>query len=224
MSRIGQIGSVVGLEELSWPLLALGLLMIGIGVAVPGTQPEAVTVLILAGSSLSAIAILSPIYREFEVGLTKLRFARADTEPPAPWMVAGADTLVNIARWASGDPELARSIVEDALSMVRRVRRRIPRDEREVVKLKTLVALLDKADQKRSLLRDGGRNSSASGDTVAALQSVDFEARMAFALRSEFRIKEVAEVIGCSEAEAEAQIKRAKDAVRTSLSAEDRGR
>lgn len=210
---MGQIGGAIGLEGLSWPLLALGLLMIGLGVVAPGTAPEAVTVLILAGSSLSAIAILSPIYREFEIGLTKLRFARGDTEVPAPWLVAKAETLTNIARWALGDPQLARRIVEDALTMVQRVNRRIPRDEREVIKLKTLVALLDKANQRRAL-EGAERGVKGTGGTMEALQSVDFDARMAFALRSEFRIKEVADVLGLSETEAEAQIERAKDVVR----------
>jgi hypothetical protein len=199
---------------LSWPLLTLGLLMIGLGVVAPGTQPKAVTVLILAGSSLSAIAVLHPIYREFEIGLTKLRFARRDTGVPAPWMVAEAETLASIARWALGDSELARSIVEDALTMVRRVNRRIPRDEREVMKLKTLVALLDKADQQR-MLAGGERDGTAPNGTMEALQAADFEARIAFALRSEFRIKEVAGVLDCSQAEVAAQIERARDVVRS---------
>jgi hypothetical protein len=212
---MGEIGSAVGLEELSWPLLTLGLLMIGLGVIAPGTQPKAVTALILAGSSLSAIAVLHPIYREFEIGLTKLRFARRDTGAPAPWMVAEAETLTGIARWALGDSDLARTIVEDALTMVRRVNRRIPPDEREVTKLKTLVALLYKADQRRMLADDGRAGSAAiTNGTMAALQAVDFEARIAFALCSEFRVKEVAEVLDSSEEEVSVQIQRARDVVR----------
>jgi hypothetical protein len=210
---MGEIGSAVGLEEMSWPLLTLGLLMIGLGVVAPGTQPKAVTALILAGSSLSAIAVLHPIYREFEIGLTKLRFARRDTGVPAPWMIAEAETLTGIACWALGDSDRARTIVEDALTMVRRVNRRIPPDEREVMKLKTLVALLYKADQRRMLSGDG-RAGDVSNGTMAALQAVDFEARIAFALCSEFRVKEVAGVLDSPEEEVAAQIQRARDIVR----------
>jgi hypothetical protein len=183
--------------------------MICVGVVFPGTQPEAVTVLILAGSSLSAIALLSPVYREFEIGLTKLRFARGDSGTPEPWMVAEVETLVKIGRWALGDPDLARRIVEEAATMVRRVNRRLPREERELIKLRALVALLDKANQERAM--DGGwRGGADLNETIEALQSVDFEARIAFALRSQYRIKVVAEILEVSPAEVSAQIERAR--------------
>jgi hypothetical protein len=187
--------------------------MVAIGALVPGTQPTAVTALIVTGSSLTVIAVLTPVYREFEIGLTKFRFARGDTEAPPPWMVAQVPTLSSIARWVVGDPELARNAVEDTLSMVRRVNRRIPRDNREVIKLKTLVASLDKADQKRALVGGGETASIAPRSTVEALQGLDFSARMAFALRSEFPIKDVAAILDRSEADVASEIERARAVV-----------
>jgi hypothetical protein len=186
--------------------------MVALGALVPGTQPQAVTGLIVAGSSLTVLAVLAPVYREFEIGPTKFRLSRGDSEPPAPWVVAEAENLANVARWVLGESELARNAVEDTLSMVRRVGRRIPRDAREMTKLKTLVALLDKADQKRTL-PGGRRRDGRPTNMIDALQSLDFPDRIAFALRSEYPIKEVAEILNRSEAEVAANVERARDAL-----------
>src|SRR5204862_8136845 len=103
-----QISSMGGVEELNWPLLAVGLLLVALGALVPGTQPTAVTTLIVIGSSLSAGAALAPAYRELEIGPTKFRMARdeVDAEMPPPWMVAQVKTLSEIARRVTGDPML----------------------------------------------------------------------------------------------------------------------
>lgn len=208
-----QIGSAFGLEGLNLPLLAVGLLMVGLGALVPGTQPKAVTALIVTGSSLTALGVLAPIYREFEISLTKFRVARGDEELPAPWMVAEAETLSSIARLVLGEPELARNTVEDALSKVRRVSRQIPRDDREVMKLKTLVALLDRAEQKRTLAGGHKAGNAAPTSVIEALQELDFSDRVAFALRSEFPLKEVAAILECPEEDIAVRAERARSRI-----------
>ena len=214
----GEIDNALTLDGSNWRLFIVGALLIVLGVAVPGTQPEAVTGLILVGSGLTAIAMLAPAYREIEIGLTKFRLNRGESEAPAPWLVAEADTMVGIARRTLGDAALARSIVEDVLTQVRRESKRISRDDREVVKLRWLVARLHKADQQR--VWGDGQASEAPNETMEALRTVDFDARVAFALCSEFQAKEVASVLECSESEAKMRIERAESAVSSAMSSE----
>lgn len=128
-------------------------------------------------------------------------------------MIAKVETLEKIAREVLGDAELARSMVEEVLIAVRRVSRGIPRDGRDVMKLRTLVGQLYRADQERA--RGGGWQADGEpSGTMVALQALDFDTRVAYALSAQYRIKSVAEVMDISEGEASAQIERARDFVR----------
>ncbi len=211
-----------GIEELNLPLLAVGLLLVALGALVPGTQPTAVTTLIVVGSSLSAVAVLAPAYRELEIGPTKFRMARddPDLEAPPPWMVAQVETLSEIARWVTGDPTLARNAVEATLSIVQNAGRRISRGNREVIKLKTLVACLDKVEQQRALPDRQSNERKTFHTTVGALQELTFDTRIAFALRSQFPAKEVATILESSPERVEAEADRARSAIAASESGE----
>lgn len=197
----------------SLPLVALGAGLLSLGIlVVPGTQEAAATVLVFLGSAFAAVGVVSPSFSEMELSPTKFRLARGEVVAPQPWMIAEAEILSGIARKVLGDAEQARDTVEEALSRIRRFDRRIPEDKRELTKLKTLVALLDRADQRR-LWSGGDRAADRATDVLAALQRLDFRMRVALALRSEFPVKQVAEVLDCSEAEVDADLASARTAI-----------
>lgn len=205
---------------MNWPLAIVGVAMIVAGVAFPGTQRQAVVALIVVGAGLVAAGALAPQYKQLEIGLQGVKMSRDDGEPlPAPWLAAEAETLSGIARLVLGEGDLAREVVEDVLAKVGRYRSQIPRSKRDVATFKTLVATLHRVEKKSWF--DGGRKIDGSDRARAALDSLNFWQRMAFALNMEMPEREVAEILDRSEADVSLEVEEARRALSPHLQAEE---
>lgn len=200
MSQLERLSSVVGPADANWPLLIVGVCMIVAGVAVPGAESQAAVALIVLGAGLTVGGALAPQIRQLDIGLQGIKVSRDDgTAIPMPWLAAEAKTLYGIAHSVLGNGDSARHMVEEVLTKVRRYRGQIPQGQRDVATFKTLVAELERAEN-RMWLR-GSRMPDGPNPIQNALSKLALPVRLAFALELELPIKAVAEILDRPEAE-----------------------
>lgn len=174
-------------------LLALGIGMIVAGVAIPGSQAGTVSLLIILGAGVAVAGVLSNRFSQLEIGPQGIKVTQEDGAPmPVPWLAAEADGLSEIAQIVLGDPVLAGKVVEDAISRVRQHRKDIPRSRLDLATIRTLIALLERAENKRWL---SGSKLNAQDKIAMALLELPLSARVAFALSVEFPAIEVAGLV-----------------------------
>lgn len=200
-------------------LLALGVAMIAAGVVVPGSQAGTVSLLIILGAGVAVGGVLSNRISQLEIGPQGIKVSQEDGGPmPMPWLAAEADSLSEIAQIVLGDPALAGKVVEDAISRVRQRRKEIPRSRLDLATIKTLVALLERAENKRWL---SGSKLNAQNKVAMALLGLPLSTRVAFALSVEFPAAEVAGIVDRPERDVLGDIEAARTAIGFHLTDEE---
>jgi DNA-directed RNA polymerase specialized sigma24 family protein len=184
-------------DHASLLLLVFGVGMCVAGALYSGPQDAVASTLILAGVAVAVAGVLLPRLRELEIGPGGLKTSIRDDVDPQPLVDAQVPRLNRFAHLVSGDSEQARELVEDALARTRVQHRRVPPDERAAFTLRTLVELLDTAEERhwlRGKLRTRSGHADvpdpqASGAVIQALQQLDFPARVAFLLRADWSLR-----------------------------------
>jgi hypothetical protein len=201
------------LDEVNWTLFFLGIGMIVLAVlVVPGSQSGAASLLIVIGAGVAVAGALAARFSQLEIGPKGIKVSReGDSSMPLPWLAAEAETLSQVAQVVLGSPRLAREVVEDAISRVHRHRKEIPRNSLDLATFKTLVALLERAENKRWF--SGSRGDQKADRIQVALRDLPLAARIAFALSLEFPASGVAEILGRSEEEIVKDVEVARTAV-----------
>jgi hypothetical protein len=199
--------------EANWTLLSLGVGMIASAILlVPGSQSGAASLLIVLGAAVAVAGALAGRFSELEIGPNGIKVSREDDATmPMPWLVAEAETLSQVAQVVLGSPHLAQEIAEDAISRVDKRKKEIPRSRVDLATFKTLVALLERAENKRWF--SGFRADQKSDEVQAALLGLPLAARISFALSLELPATEVAEILGRSEADIASDVEAARAAV-----------
>jgi DNA-directed RNA polymerase specialized sigma24 family protein len=206
MSDYG-LGRVGNRDGRGLALCLLGAVMLAAGFFYQGPKQDAIaSILILLGAGELAIGLLLPRLNELEVGPGGFRtkLAAADNEFRVIFN-AEAPRLERFAKLMCGEPSLARELVEEALARTEEQQRHLPRSERGAFALRTLIELLETADE-RIWLRGPPRARVASATTAprgreteitSALRELDFPVRAAFLLRVDWplRTEEVAGVL-----------------------------
>ena len=219
-------------------LLLFGTVMLLAGFFYPGKQATAATTFIVAGAGMVAVGILLPRMRELEVGVggfkTKVVNSQPTSPPPQPLLDIQADKLTRFARLVSGDTAHARELVEEAFARSRRRHRRIPPAERDAFIIRTLIELLDTADERRWLRGSPPHDCIRPeedlpelGDTidsavVHALQTLPFVRRVAFLLRADWLLKsdEIAMILERPGVDVDNEIALARDVLRPYINVE----
>jgi len=224
-------------------LLLLGAGLCAAGFAYSGSANSASTTAIIAGASLAALGILVPKLREVQLGpggfAAKVgddatgdhrgdRDERRDRPLPPELIECDAGALNRFAHLVSADSRQAREAVEDALATVRAPSRRLAAEERAVLTLRTLIQLLDTADERRFLRgrRAAGRFTSGEDDQgdheiLQALQELDFHPRVGFVLLAEWGLGPgvIARLLDQPAEAVELDLKQARDMMRPHVDA-----
>lgn len=177
-------------------LCGIGGAMLAGGLLYPGAQAVTATTLIVLGAAQLAVGVLLPRLTEFEIGPAGLKTKLVPSAPEvAPSLVSEAGRLNRFAHLMCGDAELARELVEDALSTARKRRGR--GGPRGAAELRALLDLLDTAEERRWLRGEtdvGGsgtaerRSQDPSKRITAALGELPFHERAAFILRVDWSL------------------------------------
>jgi DNA-directed RNA polymerase specialized sigma24 family protein len=228
-------------------LLLLGAGLCAAGFVYSGSESSASTA-IIAGASLAALGILVPKLREVQLGPggfaakvgdedTGVRAAgagpvgaaRPDRPLPPELVECDADALNRFAHLVSADSRQAREAVEGALATVRvESRRRLAAEDRAVLTLRTLIELLDTADERRFLrgrLATGrfapAEDSQADHEILQALQELDFYPRVGFVLLAEWGLRPavIARLLDQPAEAVELDLKQARDMMRPHVDA-----
>lgn len=196
-------------------LLTLGIGMIVAGVVVPGSQAGTVSLLIVLGAGVAVAGVLSNRFSQLEIGPQGIKVSQEDGAPlPVPWLAAEADSLSEIAQIVLGDSALAGKVVEDAISRVRQHRKDIPRSRLDLATIRTLIALLERAENKRWL---SGSTLNTQDKIAMALLKLPLSARVAFALSVEFPAAEVAGIVERPEEDVSRDIEAARAVIAPQL-------
>ena len=211
------------LGEANWLLLFLGIGMIVFAVlVVPGSQGGAASLLIVIGAGVAVAAVLAAPFSELEIGPSGIKVTRdSETLMPLPWLVAEAETLSQVAQVVLGNSQLAREVVEDAVSRVNKQKKNIPQSRLDLATFKTLVALLKRAENKRWF--SGYRIDQTFDRVQGELRKLPLDARIAFALSLEFPTSEVAEILDRSGDEVATDVEVARAAIAPYLGEEKGG-
>jgi DNA-directed RNA polymerase specialized sigma24 family protein len=187
-------------------LIGAGLLAAGF--LYPGPKKDViVTVLVLAGAGMLPIGVLLPRLSELEIGPAGFRTKLTDDDTEfRPIFNAEAPRLNRFAKFMCGNASLARELVEEALARTREQQRAIPRADRGVVALRTLIELLETVGERRWLRGRPGATRRPRGDSESsdpdravaeALAGLDFFVRVAFILKVDWPLttEEVAAIL-----------------------------
>lgn len=218
-ARLGEI------DGTRWSLFGFGVLLLAGGATL---HSQATGSLIAAGSAAAAAALILPRLQNIDFGgVLKGELKSADSAPES----AGSGVLTDewrLQRFAwlvCGDAQEARNLVEEALAEARA--RKLPAGKRGAFELASLVAMLENM-QARALLRaprvkQGSRVSRPAEaveavecrPTLEALAKLPVRARIAYLLRCSWLlpIGEVAEILGCPAAEADAAVTEGRQAL-----------
>jgi hypothetical protein len=199
--------------EANWTLLFLGVGMIAAAILfVPGSQSGAASLLIVLGAAMAVAGALAGPFSELEIGPKGIKVSREDDAAmPLPWLVAEAETLGQVAQVVLGSPRLAQEVAEDAVSRVNKRKKEIPRSRVDLATFETLVALLERAENKRWF--SGFRGDQKADEVQAALLGLPLAARIAFALSLELPATEVAQILGRSQSDIASDVEAARAAV-----------
>lgn len=179
--------------------------------------------LILLGGGELAIGALLPRLSELEIGpggfRTKLT---ANDTAFQPVFSAEAPRLERFAKLMCADGELARQLVEEALTRTRERQRGIPRADRPAVALRMLVELLETAEERRWIQGFGrkrrapGPPSEGDADILGALAALEYPVRAALVLRVDWplNVEEVAVIVGRPVDIVRSDIERARELLR----------
>ena len=228
-------------------LLLLGAGLCAAGFVYSGSQSSASTTAIIAGASLAALGILVPKLREVQFGPggfaakvgdedTGIRAAgagpvgaaRPDRPLPPELIECDPDALNRFAHLVSADSRQAREAVEGALATVRAGSRRLAAEERAVLTLRTLIELLDTADERRFLrgrLATGrfapAEDVQGDHEILRALQELDFYPRVGFVLLAEWGLRPgvIARLLDQPAEAVELDLKQARDMMRPHVEA-----
>jgi hypothetical protein len=228
-------------------LLVLGAGLCAAGFVYSGSENSASTTAIIAGASLAALGILVPKLREVQfgpggfaakvgdeeteprsAGAGPIGVSRRDRPLPRELIECDPDALNRFAHLVSGDRRQAREAVEDALATARAGSRRLAAEERAVLTLRTLIELLDTADE-RHFLRGRlatGRfapvdDDQADHEILQALQELDFYPRVGFVLFGEWGLRAgvIARLLDQPAEAVELDLKQARDVMRPHVEA-----
>jgi DNA-directed RNA polymerase specialized sigma24 family protein len=199
-------------------LMALGL---ALGKA-PGASP-----LIFIGAGQVTLAVLLPRVTRFDVGPSGVgaTLAEGDAEFRVVFE-AEADRLQRFAYLMCGDNEQARALVEDALGKTRVQQRRLSGEERGSYALRTLLELVENAEERRWLrgptpARPASRRRRAPPDEedpaiVSALAELGLPARAVAVLcwHWDLNAEEIAAVVKRPTEEVRKDLSRAREQLR----------
>jgi DNA-directed RNA polymerase specialized sigma24 family protein len=228
-------------------LLLLGAGLCAAGFVYTGSGSSASTTAIIAGASLAALGILVPKLREVQfgpggfaakvgdddagirsAGAGPVGAARRDRPLPPELIECEPDALNRFAHLVSADSRQAREAVEQALATVRVHARRMAAEERAVLTLRTLIELLDTADERRFLrgrLATGRfapvEDDQADNEILQALQALAFYPRVAFVLFGEWGLRPavIAKLLDQPAEAVELDLKQARDMMRPHVEA-----
>lgn len=178
----------------------LGAALVVAGYFYPGEDGNVVMTLIAAGTGFLWVAVVLRGVRSFEFG--PLKTTLAEDYLVGPHFHVADMNLDRFACMMLGDVELGRVSVENALIKAGRQRRRLPADQRDAFIMRSLVQIMETADDRHWLLgrdekaRDRGPArswrlrrrpalSAGNTDAIVTLQKLDFPARLAYLLRTE---------------------------------------
>jgi hypothetical protein len=165
--------------------------------AMPGTQGTKATAMVVMGVGTLFTAILLPKLSEFQLGpggfRTKLNAQDAPSVAP---LDTDPETLSRFATLVSGDPILARSLVEEALVWTKRNHLGVNGRAHAVFTVQTLLQLLEasparqwlRGGAKRRLTKDRDDHSTGELDPEirAALSGLSFSSRAVFVMKTEW--------------------------------------
>jgi hypothetical protein len=182
-------------------MVLLGAAILVAGLVVPGKETVVVSTLIVVGAGISVAGLVADSIKQVEIGLQGFKVSRdAANGVPSPWLETEAEMLNRIAVRVLGSRDLGRDAVERCLTKVRRHRRDIPRSEIDATTIKTLISELHRKDRNRQWSKVSSEEHQ-NHDSLSALDSLSFGARVVFALSCEFMESDVASILGRSEEE-----------------------
>ncbi|HSS32571.1 MAG TPA: hypothetical protein VLL27_04755 [Solirubrobacterales bacterium] len=216
------IWSTDGPGGVNSPMVLFGVVVFIAGLAVPGKETVVVSLLIALGVGTAAVGLVINRSKRIEVGPQGFKVSRdGGTVVPQPWLAAEGETLNRIAVRVLGDQDIGREAVEKSLTRIRRHRGDIPKSELNLATFKTLISELHRRDRNMSWPGDSPPVKATDG-VPAALRSLSFGVRLAYAFSYEFESRYVAEILDRSEEEIDGEIRSAA-AVIAADSAEPEG-
>jgi hypothetical protein len=194
-------------------MVLLGLVLLALGLAVPGKASVVVSTLLVLGASIAVAGLAVNRFKQVEVGPQGVKMSRdSDDAVPAPWLATEAEMLNRIAVRVLGDQDLAREAVERSLTTIRQRRSDIPKSQLDIATYKTLISELHRKDRNRNWPGASRVESSVDGVPLV-LQSLSFGVRVTYALSYEFQDGDTAEILGRTKDEVESDVRMAESVV-----------
>jgi hypothetical protein len=192
------------LGEVIWPLVVLGVILIGVGLKVPGTHSNTASLLVVFGCSMLSAGMAAPWFKKLRLP-GGAEFEGEEGPDPAPWLEVEKKTMIRVAQLTLNDnTKRAKTTVKKALGQARRYRSQTPPRNRDTTAYRTLVMSLKRADE--GIWFNGSQGAAEPRNGVEALQLVEFWPRIAYVLGRQMRTKDVATILERPEAEIEAEI------------------
>lgn len=201
----------LGLGEAIWPLVLIGVILIGVGIKVPGTQSGVASALVSFGCLMLVAGIAVPRFKKVRLP-GGAEFESEKGPDPAPWLEAEKKTLLRVARlMLNDDVKRAKQTVKRTLGKVRRYSSQTHPANRDTTVYRTLVEMLRRVEERRWF--DGLRQTVEPRGGIEALQLVEFDRRVAFVLSQQMRGPDVARILERPEAEVEAEIRLCRETI-----------